>query len=132
MNRSIRALLLAGGLACAAPAAFAGEAEFEMLGKMRQFIEVMQGYYALIDANHSIASNPEKAAILQMQKIQEIYKERGDSAEAVQVLRDVMETTKSDAVRNAAAVLLADTLKESGRATEAIEVLSATLERNIR
>jgi len=102
------------------------------LEQMRQFIGLMEGYYGIIDGVHSIASDSDKAAILQLQKIEEIYKQRGDRAEAIAVLRDAMERTSSATVRNAASIMLADALNETGQATEAVAVLRQALEANLK
>ncbi len=107
-------------------------AEMESLGDMERFIGVMQGYYGLIEAVHNVASDPDKAAILQLQKIGEIYKNRGDRAESIAVLTDVVERSKSPTVRNAAAIMLADALNETGRATQAVEVLKKALDDNLK
>ncbi len=107
-------------------------AEMDDLGKMERFIGVMQGYYGLIEAVHNVASDPDKAAILQLQKIGEIYKNRGDRAESIAVLTDVVERSKSPTVRNAAAIMLADALNETGRATQAVEVLKKALDSNLK
>ncbi len=107
-------------------------AEMESLGDMERFIGVMQGYYGLIEAVHNVASDPDKAAILQLQKIGEIYKNRGDRAESIAVLTDVVERSKSPTVRNAAAIMLADALNETGRATQAVEVLKKALDGNLK
>ncbi len=104
----------------------------ESLGDMERFIGVMQGYYGLIEAVHNVASDPDKAAILQLQKIGEIYKNRGDRAESIAVLTDVVERSKSPTVRNAAAIMLADALNETGRATQAVEVLKKALDGNLK
>ncbi len=107
-------------------------AEMESLGDMERFIGVMQGYYGLIEAVHNVANDPDKAAILQLQKIGEIYKNRGDRAESIAVLTDVVERSKSPTVRNAAAIMLADALNETGRATQAVEVLKKALDNNLK
>ncbi len=107
-------------------------AEMDNLGNMERFISVMQGYYGLIEAVHNVANNPDKAAILQLQKIGEIYKKRGDRAESIAVLTDVVERSKSPTVRNAAAIMLADALNETGRATQAVEVLKKALDSNLK
>ena len=100
----------------------------QQIAQMSQYMSVMEGYFELIHTMHSVASDPDKSTILHMQKVQEIYKERGDIAEATELLRAVMENSKSTTVRNAAATMLADTLRSSGRASEAIEVLRGVLE----
>ncbi len=107
-------------------------AEMDDLGTMERFIGVMQGYYSLIDDVYDVASNPDKAAILQLQKIGEIYKNRGDRAESIAVLTDVVERSKSPTVRNAAAIMLAEALNETGRATQAVEVLKKALDGNLK
>ena len=67
-----------------------------------------------------------------MQKIQEVYEQRGDKARSVDVLKDVLEQSDNPTIRNAAYLMLGDTLKESGRASEAIDVLREGLAENIK
>ncbi|MEM7610137.1 MAG: hypothetical protein AAF270_00455 [Pseudomonadota bacterium] len=93
------------------------------LATMQQFIKLMQGYYDIIESTHAVSSDAEKSAIQHMQKIKEFYDERGEAARTVPVLRDVLANTTNSAVRNAATMLLSETLKETGRSDEAIEVL---------
>ncbi len=106
--------------------------EMDDLRRMERFIGVMHGYYGLIDSIYGVSSNPDKAAILQLQKIGEIYKERGDHAESITVLTDVVEHSESPTVRNAAAIMLAEALKETGRSSQAVEVLKKALDNNLR
>ena len=94
---------------------------------MSSMIGMVREYYAVVEDVHSVAADPDKAAILQLTKLEEIYKEQGDRAEAIDVLRQVVANSKSDVVRNAAAVMLADALKETGRASQAVEVLENVL-----
>ena len=107
-------------------------AQADNLATMQQFLGVMEGYYGIIEATYEVARDPDKSAILQMQKIEEFYKKRGDRAEAIAVLEDVLNRTKRPAVRNAAAVMLADALNETGRGTQAVEVLKKALEENLK
>ena len=115
--------------------AFAPTAKAQNLDEiqlMQTFLDIVTQYYAVIEATYDISSDSEKAAILQMQKIQEVYEQRGDKAQSVEVLREVLENTDNQTIRNAAYVMLGDTLKESGRASEAIEILRRGLEENIK
>jgi tetratricopeptide (TPR) repeat protein len=115
------------------PLAMADEAdEMAQLGKMEQFLSVMQGYYELIEVIHGVSSDPDKSAILQLQKIEEFYKQRGDRAEAIAYMRKIVDTTNSPVVRNAASMMLSEALNETGRATQAVEVLKAALEKNLK
>ena len=111
-----------------APAAADQRKELEL---MQQFMTVMDGYFDVIDRTHAIASEPDKAAILQLQKLKEIFEERGELADMVKILEDVVGSAPSPTVRNAAAVMLADTLKETGSSTRAVDVLREALERNL-
>ncbi|MEO1326558.1 MAG: tetratricopeptide repeat protein [Pseudomonadota bacterium] len=111
------------------PSALAQNAED--LAMMEQFMNVMDGYFSIIESTHDIASDPEKSAILQMQKIKEIYEERGEAANAVGVLRDVLANSTNPAVRSAATMILGDLLKETGRTDSALEVLQRGLKESI-
>ena len=99
---------------------------------MQTFLDLMTQYYAIIESTHAIAADSEKAAIMQMQKIQEVYEDRGDKAKSVDVLKRVLEDSNNQAIRNAAYLMIGDTLKESGRASEALEYLQRGLDENIK
>ncbi len=103
----------------------------EDLGRMQSFIELMDGYYGVIESVQAISADPDKSAILQLQKIEEFYKNRGDRAEAISVMRDVLKRAKSPTVRNATAVMLADALNETGKTSEGINVLKEALNENL-
>ena len=118
--------------ALAAPLATAQQPQLEQVEMMKQFVGLMQGYYALIEQVHAIAADPEKSAILELQKIEDIYKNRGDRADAIVVLREVVQTSPSPSVRNAAAFMLAEALNETGQASEAVRVLTDVLDKNLK
>ena len=121
--------LVATMLLAAAPQARAQTPE--NLALMQTFLEIMTDYFQIIESTHDIASDPEKSAILQMTKIQEVYEERGEKARSADVLKDVLAKSDNQAIRNAAYMLLGDTLKETGRADEALELLRKGLDENI-
>ncbi|MGI9232363.1 MAG: hypothetical protein ACR2RD_01920 [Woeseiaceae bacterium] len=102
------------------------------LALMQTFLQIMTDYFEIIEATHDIASDAEKAAILQMSKIQEVYEERGEKARSTDVLKKVLADSNNQAIRNAAYMMLGDTLKETGRADEALELLRKGLDENIR
>ncbi len=131
--RTFRTMIIgatATALLAVAPAANAQRPEDLQL--MQTFLNIMTDYFEIIQATHDIASNPEKAAIMQMQKIQEVYEERGEKARSVDVLQGVLEDSSNPTIRNAAFMMLGDTLKETGRADEALEFLRRGLDENIR
>jgi len=101
------------------------------LQTMQSFLSIMDSYFELIQSTHDIASDREKSAIIQMQKIQEVYEDLGQKAKAAKVLRTVLDDSKNSTIRNAAYMLLADNLKETGRADEALALLKQALSENI-
>ncbi len=101
------------------------------LNRMQVFLSLMQDYFHIIGSAHEVASDPEKSAILQMQKIQEIYEERGEKARAVEIFEDTLNKTSNPTIRNAAYMLMSDTLKETGRSDRAITLLKKGLSENL-
>ncbi len=128
LKNSALALIVTAGLG-AAPVSHAQSPDDIAL--MQSFLELMTDYFGIIEATHEISSDPEKAAIMQMQKIQEVYEDRGDKAQSVDVLKKVLEDSNSRTIRNAAYLMLGDTLKDAGRASEALEYLKRGLQENI-
>ncbi|MEL6870213.1 MAG: hypothetical protein AAFO81_10475 [Pseudomonadota bacterium] len=128
--RTVRflATLILIGVFAVPPAHAANDDE---LMTMQRFIDLMQGYYSIIGAIHDVTANSEKSAILQMQKIKEVYDERGETARAASVFRDVLDSSTNPAIRGAAVLLLSETLKESGRSDEAVKVLIEGLDENV-
>ena len=127
--RTMTISITAVALLAAAPHARAQSQD--ELDLMQTFLSIMTDYFEIIESTYSIASDPEKAAIMQMQKIQEVYEERGEKARSADVLKEVLEDSNNVTIRNAAYMLLGDTLKETGRADEAIEFLQRGLQENI-
>jgi tetratricopeptide (TPR) repeat protein len=127
--RKITISITAAMLFVAAPGAHAQEQK--NLELMQTFLSIMADYFEIIESTHDISSDPEKAAIMQMQKIQEVYEQRGEKARSTDVLKQVLEDSDNTAIRNAAYMLLGDTLKDTGRADEAIELLRQGLNENI-
>ncbi len=130
MLKTLTIVTTASFLLISAPAARAQS--IDDLALMQTFLEIMEDYFGIIESTHEVASNPEMAAIMQMQKIQEVYAERGNKAESVEVLLQVLEDSNNQTIRNAAYLMLGDTLKETGRADDALEYLQQGLAENIR
>lgn len=103
----------------------------DQLKTMQTFLSIMDSYYQIIESTHAVASDNEKAAIVQMQKIQEVYEELGKKAQAADILRGVLKDSRNSTIRNAAYMLLADNLKDTGRADEALKLLQQGLAENI-
>ncbi|MEL7187246.1 MAG: hypothetical protein AAFN50_12560, partial [Pseudomonadota bacterium] len=72
-----------------APASHAQSADD--LRTMQTFLDIMTSYFQIIESSHAISSDDEKSAIMHMQKIQEVYEERGEKIRAAEVLREVLD-----------------------------------------
>ena len=128
--RTLSITIIAAMLFIAAPQARAQTQDDLVL--MQTFLEIMTDYFQIIESTYDVSADPEKAAILQMMKIQEVYEERGEKARSVDVLKGELDDSRNPTIRNAAYMLLGDTLKETGRADEALEYLRRGLDENIK
>lgn len=102
------------------------------LQTMQTFLDIMTSYFEIIESTHDVSSNEEKAAIMQMQKIQEIYEQRGEKVRSVDVLKGILRDSRNPAIRNAAYMMMGDTLKDAGRTDEALELLQQGLRENVQ
>ncbi|MGD8977189.1 MAG: hypothetical protein PVG91_06250 [Gammaproteobacteria bacterium] len=128
--RTMAASITASILLLMAPATQAqSQSDLEM---MQTFLGIVSDYFAMIESTHDIAASPEKAAIMQMQKIQEVYENRGEKVRSVDVLQQVLNDSSNPAIRNAAYMLIGDTLKDAGRTDEALETFRRGLDENIK
>lgn len=135
-TQPIRHRLVTGALLAVlavAPAHHAAHAqspqELETIGS---FLDLMNKYFDLMSAMHEAASDPERAAILQLHKIQEVFEDSGNKADVEPVLRKVMTESNNATIRAAASLMLGELLKETGRTRDAVEVLSQGLEDSLR
>ena len=117
-------------LALAVPV-YAQAAGGEQLQQKKQFIGLVQSFLEVIEGMHGVYSNPEKATIFQLQKVQEIYKKKGERAKAAEVYKSVLENSKNRTIRNSAYTMLADLLKDTGQPDEAIKVLKKGIQENL-
>lgn len=128
--KTVAASITVSILLLMAPGAHAqSQSELEM---MQTFLGIVSDYFAMIESTHDIAASPEKAAIMQMQKIQEVYENRGEKVRSVEVLQEVLDESSNPAIRNAAYLLIGDTLKDAGRTDEALSFFRRGLDENIK
>ncbi len=132
-NSGLKAILLVVVLAVT-PAAVWAQDDWQNreLERMQTFLNLMDSFFGIIENMHEVSSDAERAAVFQLYKIEEIYKERGERARAIEVFRQVLDETQNPAIRNAAYILLGEALKETGRADEAVDTLQQALRENLR
>jgi len=105
------------------------EDDFEAMARM---VNLMDSFFGLMDSVYEMNADNEKAVLLQMHAIEEIYKKQGRHKDAVTMYRRVLDNSKNSTVRNMAYHRMADVLKESGDLETAIEVLNAALAETLK
>ncbi len=105
------------------------EEDFEAMTSM---VNLMDSFFGLMNSVYDMNADNEKAALLQMHAIEEIYKNQGKPREVVSVYRDVLKKSKNSTVRNIAYYRMADVLKESGDLDGAIKVLNEALAETLK
>jgi len=98
---------------------------------MVKVVNLMDSFFGLMDSIYEMNSNNEKAALLQMHAIEDIYKDQGKPKEAVAVYKKVLKKSSNATIRNIAYSRMADVLKEAGDMDGAIDVLNDALEETL-
>ena len=111
------------------PTVARAEDDFEAMARM---VNLMDSFFGLMDSVYEMNADDEKAVLLQMHAIEEIYKKQGKHKEAVTMYRRVLDNSKNPTVRNMAYHRMADVLKESGDLETSIEVLNAALTETLK
>ena len=103
--------------------------DFEAMANM---VNLMDSFFGLMDSVYDMNSNNERAALLQMHAIEEIYKEQGQHKQAVAIYEKILKTSKNSTIRNIAYHRMADVMKESGDKAGAIRVLNEALDETLK
>ena len=103
--------------------------EFETMSKM---VNLMDSFFELMDSVYSMNADNEKAALLQMHEIEEIYKEQGQHKQAIRVYEQVLQRSKNPTIRNIAYHRMADVMKENGDLNGAVNILNQALEESLK
>jgi len=131
-NLNIGKPILLGLLLIAAvssPSTVKAEDNFEAMTKM---VGLMDSFFGLMNSVYEMNSDNEKAALLQMHAIEDIYKKQGKHKDAVSVYQKVLKDSNNSTIRNIAYHKMADVLKESGDLDGAVNVLNKALEETLR
>ena len=126
MRKVILSLILVTGLGISTVTR--AQDEFEAMTSM---VNLMDSFFDLMDSFYEMSADDEKALLLQMNGIEENYKEQGRHGEAVEMYRRVLRTSSNPTVRNMAYQRMADVLKESGDLNGANGVLNEAMEETL-
>lgn len=124
-------LTLAGaGLASTATALEAADASKASGGlEINSRIATLTAFIEAVDSVYAIASDPDKAAILELHQLEDVY--RGNEEAFVALLQEVARQAPTAAVRNVAYVKLSELYKKQGDRLAAAEVLKTALRKNM-
>lgn len=106
--------------------------ELESIEIYSAWSKLVKDSYKIVHGTRDISKDPELAVILQLQKIGDIYREKGDSQKLIETLEYVLKKSNNRAVRNAAYHLLSDRLRDLGEHEKALEMLKKGLEENLQ
>lgn len=124
-----RRFALAGAIALVVSA---GPAPADEIEDMSRFVGLMGGFFDLMGSMYEAAENPAHSALIQMNTLEDIYKERGEHARIIDVYRQVLTEARNPVVRRIAYLRLADALKETGQSAEAVTVLQQSLQETVK
>ena len=126
--------VLMGVLACVllSPVAISAHAQSaKELQLFESFLGIMHSYLELIEMTHDVNADDSRAAVLQLQKMKEIFDEQGDVDGAVEFFGALLETADNRTVRNTTYMLLVDLLKDAGRFDDAEALMRDALEESM-
>ena len=127
MRSAACALLVVTAALGAALPAQAEQQQMQQMQQMQSLVDVMTGYYKLIEQIRAVAADNDSTAVLQMTKLKEYLEQSGQRERVLVVLRELSTKSQSAVVRNAATSMLADALNEQGKKAEAAQVLEHAL-----
>lgn len=124
-------ILMSSMLSFQAHASAEEDKQIKHIERVRTYIALIQDFMNVVDSVHTMTDDPEKAAIYQMHKIEEIYKARGETDRAIELFKNILKQTKNQSIRNAVYMRLGDLYKD-GNSAKALELYETSLQENIK
>ena len=104
----------------------------ELKSDPKQFIEVLQGYFAMVDQESKLANDPRSVLIIAQHDIKDLYLAKNGAEDAVKELKKMLGEIKDPAARTTFHFTLVDLYKQLGRPQDALEELRAIVSENTR
>ena len=92
------------------------------------FLEIVQGYYNIVESTYNLHANPESATILHLFTIQEIYEERGEAQRAIAFLEETLKRTGNPTIRSVIHSMLIELNEKTGDPQKRLEFLQTGLD----
>ena len=104
----------------------------ERVDRMQLRLKILERYLQVVESVHSIADDPAKAVVFQLQQLEDMYRKQRNPQKIITLYQDVLKNTSNQTVRNAASMKLAQILKRVGRDNEAEELTRNSLNENLK
>ena len=100
------------------------------LDQITQFLGLMKEYISLNEQMYEVSSSSDRAACFALFQMKDIYEDSGRKGELAEQYRKLLGKVRSQTVRNLIRIQLAEILKDTGNANDAIQVLQEVIEQN--
>jgi tetratricopeptide (TPR) repeat protein len=104
----------------------------ESVDRMQMRLKMLEHYLKVVESVHSIADDPEKSVVLQLQQLEDMYRKQRNPQKIISMYQDILKNTSNQTVRNAASIKLAHLLQRAGRDSEAEELTRKSLDENLK
>ena len=119
-------------VACALWSTSAAAQSAKELAMLDSLLSIADNYIALVVSTHDVNADDSKAAALQLQKMKEIFEDRGDVVGSEQFFRSVLARASDRTVRNMTYMLLVDILKDAGRYDDAEALMRDAIDESLK
>lgn len=113
-------------------APFGGERNLERVERMQMRLQMLDRYLEVVESVHSIADDPAKTVVFQLQQLEDLYKKQRNPQKIIALYQGVLKKTSNPTIRNAASMKLAQILKRMGRDDEAEKLTRDSLNENLK
>ncbi len=116
-------------LMLAAPAYAAPEDNFELMSAR---LNLLNQYFEIVNSVYNVAHDPERAAVLNLQQLEDAYKKQNKPDEITKMYQGILDGSRNQTLRNVAYMKLAEIYKRGGRAKEQTALLKKALAENTK
>lgn len=101
------------------------------LAMFESFLAIADSYIELVVNTHDVNADDGTAAVLQLQKMKEIFEDQGDVDGAISFFEGVLGKTSDRTVRNTTYMMLVDLLKDDGRFDDAEALMRKAIDESL-
>ena len=113
----------------AAPVHAAPEDNIE---QMSARLNLLNQYFEIVTSVYNVAHDPERAAVLNLQQLEDAYKKQNKPGEITKMYQGILDKSRNQTLRNVAYMKLAEISKRGGRDKEQTGLLKKALAENMK